>query len=184
MSASRGSWPWPGLGRAALGLALSVALPAASDAQSIPAFSGRYRFVLTMSPSCAPNTQVGPLSIVMNVAEATVGAGSEVSGRSASPAEEPNNGRFELLRQGSRLHGPFGAHTQYLGLETEGIYRVWMQVMTDGTAAVASGGRARASGTAFGWVELSLKADPTGAAIPNGDCGYATKGFQWSLEPA
>jgi hypothetical protein len=137
-----------------------------------------------MSPSCAANTQVGPLSIVMNVAETTIATGSEVTGQSASPSEEPNNGRFVLLRQGSRLHGPFGAHTQYLGLNTEGTYRVWMQVMADGTAGTASGGRARASGTAFGEVELSLAADPTGAPIPNGNCGFVTTGFQWSLEPA
>jgi hypothetical protein len=97
----------------------------------------------------------------------------------------PDNGRFVLLRQGNRLHGPFGASTLELGLNTEGVYRLWMEIMTDGTASLASGGRARASGTAFGEVELSLASDPTGAPIaPNGNCGFATTGHQWSLEPA
>lgn len=173
---------WPGR-VPALALALALVLPASTGAQSAPAFSGRYRFVLTVSPSCPASMQVGPLSVLMNVAETPLSAGgSEVSGVSASPSEIPNNGRFVLLRQGDRLHGPFGAHTQELGLATEGIYRVWMQIMSDGAATTSTGGRARASGTAFGEVELSLASDPTGAST--GNCGFATTGFQWSLEPA
>ena len=165
-----------------LALGLGLALPCSIGAQSVPAFSGRYRFVLTVAPSCPASMQVGPLSVVMDVAEVAVGAGSEVSGQSASASEVPNNGRFVLLRQTHGLHGAFGAHTQFLGLDTEGVYRVWMQIMADGTAVTATGGRARASGTAFGEVELSLASDPTGA--PTGNCGFDTAGHRWSLEPA
>jgi len=169
---------------AGVALVLALAWPSGTGAQSVTvaAFSGRYRFVLTVAPGCPASMQVGPLSIVMNVAEATVSAGAEVSGQSAATYEEPNNGRFVLLRQGNRLHGAFGAHTQYLGLDTTGPYRVWMQIMTDGTASTATGGRARASGTAFGEVELSLASDPTGA--PTGNCQLFTYSYQWSLEPA
>ena len=173
-------YPWS----VALGLAVALcfALPCVTGAQSVPAFSGRYRFMLTVSPSCPASMQVGPLSIVMNVAETPLTAGVEVSGQGASAAAVADNGRFVLLRQGNRLHGAFGAHTQFLGLDTEGVYRLWMQVMTDGTAVASSSGRARASGTAFGEVELSLASDPTGA--PTGNCGLATTGHQWTLEPA
>jgi hypothetical protein len=159
-----------------------LVVPSLTDAQAVPAFSGRYRFVLTVSPSCPASMQVGPLSVVVNVAEAGISAGSEVSGASASASEEPNNGRFVLQRVGNRLHGPFGASTIELGLNTEGQYRVWMQIVNDGTASVSSGGRARASGTAFGEVEMSLAADPTGN--PTGYCGFVSTGHQWSLEPA
>ena len=165
-------------------MGLGLALPTMTDAQSVPAFSGRYRFVLTVSPSCPAAMQVGPLSIVMNVAETPVSAGSELSAQSASPSEVPNNGRLVLLRQGTQLHGPLGASTIELGLSSEGVYRVWMQIMTDGSAVTSSGGRARASGTAFGEVELSLASDPSGDPIANGYCGFATTGHQWSLEPA
>jgi len=162
--------------------ALALGLPALTGAQgNVPAFSGRYRLVLTVSRSCPASMQVGPLSVVMDVAEAPVSAGVEVSGRSASPSEIPDNGRFVLLRQGNRLHGASGAHTEELGLNTEGIYRVWMQIMTDGTATTSSNGRARASGTAFGEVELSLASDSTGNPI--GSCPFALD-HQWSLEPA
>jgi hypothetical protein len=187
MPATRGSRPWRGrrAGRGfALVLAVAVALPTATGAQSVPAFSGRYRLSVTPSPSCAPSMQVGPVSVLMNVTEAAVEAGLEVAGVSAATYEIPGNGRFALLRQGSLIHGPIGARTDELGLDSEGVYRIWMQVMTDGTVATASDGRARASGTAFGEVELSLKSDPTGAPIPNGNCGFATTGHQWSLEPA
>ncbi len=149
----------------------------------MPAFSGRYRLTLTVSRSCPAGTQVGPLSVVMNVAEAPVSAGAEVSGIPASSTQTPDNGRFVLLRQGTRLHGPSAASTSELGLDTEGQYRIWMRVMTDGTAATASGGRARASGTAFGEIELSLASDPTGNPIEGGYCLFASD-HQWSLEPA
>jgi hypothetical protein len=165
-------------------LATVLALPAATGAQSVPAFSGRYRLSVTPSASCAPSMQVGPVSVVVSVAEAGVTSGAEVSGQSAASYEVPDNGRFVLYRQGVRVHGAHGASTQFLGLDSEGVYRIWMQVMMDGTAAVASGGRARANGTAFGEVELSLKSDPTGAPIPNGNCGVTTAGHTWSLEPA
>ena len=164
-----------------LAIALGLALPSATDAQAVPAFSGRYRFILTMSPSCPPSS-FGPQSILVNLSERGISAGSEVSGQSASPSEEPNNGRLELQRVGNRLHGPFGASTVELGLNTEGPNRVWMQIISDGTASVSSGGRARATGTAFGEVELSLASDPTGDATLI--CGFMTTGFQWSLEPA
>jgi hypothetical protein len=128
--------------------------------------------------------QVGPITVMMTVTEASLEAGSEVSGVSAALYEVPENGHLVLLRQGSRVHGPIGARTDALGLDSEGSYRIWMQVMTDGTVAAASGARPRASGTAFGELELSRKGDPTGAPIPNGNCGFATAGHQWSLEPA
>jgi hypothetical protein len=68
-----------------------------------------------------------------------------------------------------------------LGLPAiEGTYRIWIQLMLDGTAVTSSGGRARASGTAFGEFELSLASDPTGA--PVGNCKFALD-HQWSLEP-
>ncbi len=168
--------------RVALALVLGLALPTMTDAQSVPAFSGRYRFVLTVSPSCPSSMQVGPLSVVMNVGQTSVSAGAEVSGQSASPSEIPDNGRFVLLRQGSGLHGASGASTIELGLNTESVYRVWMQIMADGTATTSSGGRARASGTAFGEVELSFASDPTGAPI--GNCQRFASDHQWSLEPA
>jgi hypothetical protein len=172
--------------RVALALALALGLPCSIGAQSVPAVSGRYRFVLTVAPSCPASMQVGPLSIVMDVTEATISGGFEVSGRPASPRQTPDNGRFELLRQGSRIHGAFGARTDELGLDTEGVYRVWMEIMTDGVVTTSSSGRARASGTAFGEVELSLTSDPTGTPVGDGtgNCGFATAGHQWSLEPA
>jgi hypothetical protein len=163
--------------------ALVVAMPSSTGAQSVPAFSGRYRFMFTVSRSSCPATmQVGTLSVVMNVAEATVGAGSEVSGVPASASQTPANGRFVLLRQAARLHGPAASSTIELGLDTEGQYRVWIRLMTDGTPAAGTGGRARASGTAFGEVELSLASDPTGNPIPGGYCAFASD-HHWSLEP-
>jgi len=168
--------------RLGLAAALALLLPTPTDAQAVPAFSGRYRFILTISPACNPPSSLGTLSIVVNVGEATISAGSEVSGQSASPSEGPNNGRLVLQRVGNRLHGPFGASTQELGLNTEGQYRVWMEIVQDGTASLSSGGQARAAGTAFGEVEVSLAADPTGK--PTLECGFMTTGFQWSLEPA
>lgn len=170
--------------------ALALLLPSPIGAQSAgepprasaaPAFSGRYKLVLTVSRGCPASMQVGPLSILMDVTEAPVTVGSEVSGRSASASETPDNGRFVLLRLGDRLHGPSSASPEELGLRTEGAYRVWMQIMTDGTAAVSTGGRARASGTAFGEIELSLSSDPTGD--PVGSCPFALD-HTWSLEPA
>jgi len=166
-----------------MALAATLALPAATGAQSVPAFIGRYRLVFTVGKSCPAATQVGPLSILMDVSEATVSAGSEVSGQSASAAETPANGRFVLLRQGTHLHGPSASSTIELGLDTEGQYRLWMRVMADGTATIASGGRARAGGTAFGEIEISLAADSTGNPIPGGYCAFALD-HQWSLEPA
>jgi hypothetical protein len=170
---------------AGLAAALALALPTLTDAQAVPAFSGRYLFMLTMSPGCPASMQpgvTGPLSIVMNVSESAISAGSEVSGASASPSEVPNQGRFVLQRVVNRVHGAFGASTIEYGLATEGQYRVWMQVMTDGTASVASGGRARAEGTLFGFVELAFTNDPTGDPADR-ICEYAT-GYRWSLEPA
>jgi hypothetical protein len=167
----------------ALAGGLVFALPSHTDAQAVPAFSGRYRFILTMAPTCpASMVQAGPQSIVVNVTESAISAGSEVSGASASPSERPDQGRFVLQRVGNRVHGAFGASSQELGLATEGVYRVWMQAMTDGSASVASGGRARAEGTLFGEVEMALTSDPTGN--PTGYCEFMTSGFRWTLEPA
>jgi len=175
--------------RLALVVAAALALPPVIGAQSsadvprasvAPAFSGRYRFVLTVSRGCPASVQVGALSVVMDVAETTVTPGSEVSGQSASPSEVPADGRFVLLRQSDRLHGAFGASTQELGLRTEEGYLLWMQIMNDGTAVTSSGGRARASGTAFGEVDLSLASDPSAESI--GNCKDALD-HQWALEP-
>ena len=179
-SAPSPRYPWS---VALVGLLLGLAAPTPTGAQSVPAFSGRYRFMFTVSRGCPSTMQVGPLSVVMNVSEAAITGGAEVSGESASPSEDPANGRFVLQRVGTRLHGPSAASTIDVGLVTEGQYRVWMRVMTDGTAAVSSGGRARGSGTALGEVELSLASDPSGNPIPGGYCSYAPD-HQWSLEPA
>jgi hypothetical protein len=150
-------------------------------AAAAPAFSGRFALVLTAGRGCTELASVGPLRVAVEVKEAPVSQGSEVSGQSASPSEVADQGRFVLLRQVDRLHGAFGASTQELGLRTiDGPYRVWAQLVLDGTAATAAGGRARASGTAFGEIEISRSSDPTGA--PVGTCEFALD-HQWSLEP-
>jgi hypothetical protein len=152
------------------------ALPRASAA---PAFSGRYRLVLTFGRGCPAEVQVGPQSIIMEVAESAVAAGSEVSGRSASSVETTDDGRFVLLRKGDLLHGPSGAINASLGLRTREGFRVWMQIMADGVASTASGGRARASGTAFGEIDLARPGDPDADTI-----GYCRAlDHRWSLEP-
>jgi hypothetical protein len=150
-------------------------------AAAAPAFSGRFALVLTAGRGCTALTAVGPLRVAVEVKETSVSQGSETSGQSASPSEVPDQGRFVLLRQVDRLHGAYGASTQELGLRTiDGPYRVWAQLVLDGTVATAAGGRARASGTAFGFLEISLSSDPTGA--PVGTCPFALD-HQWSLEP-
>lgn len=145
-----------------------------------PAFSGRYKLVLTFGRGCGATVQVGPQSVLVDVAEAPVAAGSEASGRSISPSEAPEDIRFVLLRQGDRLHGPFGAKDEaFVGFRTLEGYRVWMQIMADGTATTASG-RAAASGSALGEIDLSRP----------GDADLDTVGYcqaldhAWSLEPA
>lgn len=169
--------------------AAALALPSPSGAQSAaepprasvaPAFSGRYKLVLTVGRGCPAAVQVGPLSVLVDVVEATVTAGSEVSGHSASAAEPPEDARFVLLRQGDRLHGAFGARdAPFVGFRTLEGYRVWMRIMADG-AATTSSGRATASGTAFGEIDLSRP----------GDADLDTLGFcqalehTWALEPA
>ena len=177
-----------GPARLALLAAAALALPPLSGAQSgpdapraslAPAFSGRYQFVLTVSGGCPPSMQVGPLSIAVTVTESTSGSALEVSGQSASPSETPDDGRFVLLRQADTLHGAFGTGLG-LGLVTSEGYRVWLRVMTDGTASTSAGGRARASGTAFGEVEISLASDPTAEGI--GNCKDALD-HHWTLEP-
>jgi hypothetical protein len=176
----------------ALSLALLAALPAgpspsagsqaagASPRASVaPAFSGRYRLVLTFGRGCPPEVQVGPQSVVVEVEEAAVAQGSEVSGRSASSVETTDDGRFVFLRQGDRLHGPSGAINSALGLRTLEGYRVWMQIMADGTASTASGGRAQATGAAFGEIDLARPGDPDADTI-----GYCKAlDHQWALEP-
>jgi hypothetical protein len=168
---------------AALGLAspsgaqLSGPGPHASAA---PAFSGRYKLVLTVSRGCPAAVQVGPQSVLVDLSEAPVAAGSEVSGQSANPAERPEDVRFVLLRQVDALHGPFGASdAAYVGFRTLEGYRIWMRIMAEGTAA-AAGSRSQAGGKAFGEIDLSRP----------GDTDVDTIGFcealdhAWSLEPA
>ena len=54
-----------------------------------------------------------------HLVEATVAAGSEVSGRSIAPSEPPEDVRFVLLRQGDTVHGAFGARdAPFVGLKT------------------------------------------------------------------
>lgn len=151
----------------------------APRASVAPAFSGRYRFVFTLSRGCPAAMQVGPLTVAVSVTEAAVTQGSEVSGQSASPAEVPDNGRFVLLRQGDGLHGAFGSSSLELGLATSEGYLLWLRLMTDGTAGTATGGRSRASGTAFGEVDLGLASDP---AAESSNCADVLD-HQWSLEP-
>jgi hypothetical protein len=167
-----------------------LSLPPLTGAQSgpdvpraalAPAFSGRYQFVLTVSGGCPAAMQVGPLSVAVSVSEATSGSALEVSGHSASPSEVPADGRFVLLRRSDRLHGAVGSSTLELGLIASEGYRVWLQIMTDGEAATSTGGRARAGGTAFGEVEISLASDATAEAI-GGGCPFALD-HRWALEP-
>lgn len=167
-------------------LVLAIPSPAAAQesgepprASAAPAFSGRYRLVVTFGRLCPVAVQVGPQSVVVNVVQSAVAAGSEVSAESASPSETSDDGRLVLLRQGDRLHGPWGAIGASLGLRTLQGFRVWMQIMADGTAATASSGRARASGTAFGELKLARPADPEADSM--GSCQALD--HQWSLEP-
>jgi hypothetical protein len=155
-------------------------LPEDPRASVAPVFSGRYQFVLTLGRGCPASMPAGPLTVAMTVAEAPVTQGSEVSGQSASPSEVPADGRFVLLRQGDRVHGAFGSSSLNLGLVTSEGYLVWLRLMLDGTAATASGGRSRASGTAFGEVDLALASDPAAPSV--GDC-IGVLDHQWLLEP-
>jgi len=167
--------------------AAALALPPVTGAQSegdiprasvAPVLSGRYKFVLTVSRGCPAAMQATPLTVVMDVTEATITQGSEVSGHSASPSEVPDDGLFVLLRQGDRLHGAFGSG-EALGLVTSEGYLLWLRIMTDGTATSATGGRSRASGTAFGEVDLGLASKPSAESI---NCKDALE-HQWTLEP-
>jgi len=163
----------------AIGLVLVSPLGAQSPA---PAFAGRYKLVLTFDRGCPADVQVGPQSVLVNVVEATVATGSEVSGQSASASEPPEDTRFVLLRQGDRLHGAFGAKdAPFVGFRTLEGYRIWMQIMADGTATTSSG-RAAGSGTAFGEIDLSRPGDVDVDSI--GACGPVALGHSWALEPA
>jgi hypothetical protein len=145
-----------------------------------PEFGGRYRLVITTDPTCPAAVRVGPLTVLMDVLERTVSAGSEVSGLPARAGETPKDGRFVFLRQTDALHGASGAEArdERLGLTTQEGYRIWMQLMADGTAA-ASGSRSRASGTAFGEIDLNRPGDVDVDAI-----GYCIAlNHTWSLEP-
>jgi hypothetical protein len=84
-----------------------------------------------------------------------------------------------MLRQADSLHGAFGAREDaYVGFRTLEGYRIWMQLMADGPATTSSG-RAAASGTAFGEIDLSRP----------GDADLDTVGYcqaldhTWQLEP-
>ncbi|HSD28473.1 MAG TPA: hypothetical protein VLL75_14320 [Vicinamibacteria bacterium] len=176
------------LARLAWLAAAALALPHATGAHApgdvprasvAPALSGRYKFVLTVSGGCPASMQVGPLTVVVNVAEASVIPGTEVSGQSASPSEGPGDGRFVLLRQFDRVHGAFGSSTLELGLVTAEGYLLWLRLMTDGTTTTSPGGRAQASGTAFGEVDLGLASDPARDSI---NCKHVLD-HRWTLEP-
>ena len=171
--------------------AAALLLPATTRAQSAgepvraaaaPAFSGTYKLVLTAAAGCPAAMRVGPLSVAMTVAETAVSAGSEVSGVPVPSSLDPARGRFVLLRQGDRLHGAAGSSTLEIGLVVlEGTYRIWLQIMADGTATTATGGRARANGTAFGQIKLSLASDPEATTIA--ECEVWKPDHLWSLEP-
>jgi hypothetical protein len=164
----------------AVALALTPASPLGAQSPA-PAFSGRYKLVLTVGRGCPAAVQVGPLSVLVDVAEATVTAGSEVSGQSASASEPPEDAQFVLLRQADKVHGAVGARdAPYVGFRTLEGYRVWMQIMADG-AATTSGGRTAARGTALGEIDLSLPGDADVDTI--GVCKFALD-HTWSLEPA
>jgi hypothetical protein len=168
-----------------IAVALAVSAPAGAQsagepprASAAPIFSGRYKLVITFGRGCSAAMQLGPQAVIANVGQSPIAIGSEVTGQSASPSETANDGRFVLLRQGDQLHGPSGAINDSLGLRTLQGYRVWMQVMADGSATTSSG-RARASGTAFGDVALSRPGDAAFDSI-----GFCTAlDHQWSLEP-
>jgi hypothetical protein len=165
----------------ALALAAPTGAQAPPTASAAPAFSGRYKLVLTFSPGCPAAVQVGPQTVLVDLVEASVAAGSEVSGQSASPTEPPEDARFVLLRQGDGLHGAFGAKDDpYIGFRTLEGYRIWMRIMADGTATTSSG-RAAAGGTAFGEIDLSRPRDADVDTV-----GYCLDALdhRWSLEPA
>jgi hypothetical protein len=159
--------------------------PDSVRAAAAPAFTGRYRLVLVpgkslLPPSPACSALPTPLSVLMDVTEASIGSRSEVSGQSANPAEPAEDSRFVLLRQGDHLHGGMGTRGAALGLVTVEGYRVWMQLMADGTASTAAGGRSHAFGTAFGEIDVSRPGD----ADPD-SLGYCRAlDHTWSLEPA
>jgi hypothetical protein len=171
--------------RLALALGLGLAPVAAvrpegtTRAAAAPAFAGRYKLVLTPASYCPAAVRVGPLSVVMTVAENAVTAGAEVSGASAAADETTDDGRFVFLRVGDKLHGASGSANDALGLRTQEGYRVWMQIMADGSATTASG-KASASGSAFGEIDLARPGDPDADTI-----GYCSgPSHTWSLEPA
>ncbi len=169
------------LAAAALSLAPATGARSGADVTGslAPAFSGRYQFILNISRGCPSTMLVGPLTVAMNVAEATVMQGAEVSGQSASPTEVPADGRFVLLRQADHVHGAFGSSSLNLGLVTSEGYLLWVRLVLDGTGATATGGRSRASGTAFGDVDLGLASNP---AADSQNC-RGVLDHQWSLEP-
>jgi hypothetical protein len=168
---------------AAAALSLAPATGARSDADVAgslaPAFSGRYQLTFDISRECPATMLVGPLTVTMNVSEASVAEGSEVSGQSASPTEVPADGRFVLLRQADHVHGAFGSAGVSLGLVTSEGYLLWVRLMLDGTAATATGGRSRASGTAFGEVDLGVASNPS---ADSQNCAGVLD-HQWSLDP-
>ena len=154
-------------------------VPGGPRASLAPVFSGRYQLVLSLSRGCPASMPAGPITVAMTVAEAPVTQGSEVSGQSASPSEVPADGRFVLLRQGDHVHGAFASSSLNLGLVTSEGYLLWVRLMLDGTAATATGGRTRASGTAFGQVDLGLASNPS---ADSQDC-QGVLDHQWTLEP-
>jgi hypothetical protein len=170
------------LAAAALALSPSTraqSVPDAPRASVAPAFSGRYRLVLTLSHGCPATMQVGPLTVAMTVSEAASGSATEVSGQSAAASEIPADGRFVLLRRGDTVHGAFGSSSLNLGLVTNEGFLLWVRLMLDGTAATSSGGRTQASGTAFGEVDLGQASNPS---ADSQFCGGVLD-HQWSLEP-
>jgi len=172
--------PGTGSSRVALAIAfvVAVAAPGPGRAQTAaPAFSGRYRLVLTPSRTCT-TIPAAAQSVVFDLQQAAVGSRFEVSGSPASAADADGT-VLVLLRQADRLHGPVAVRTDLLGPTTLEGFRVWIELMLDGAAATATGGRARASGTAFGQIDVSRPGDPLTDTI--GFC--VALDHQWALEP-
>ena len=147
-------------------------------AAAAPAFSGRYRLGLSFGTSCPVKGPV--VSIQVEIEETPAGSRIEVDGR-PSDKEDAKLARLVLLREGDHVHGAVSVqgNAEVLGIGTLEGQRVWMQLMADGTAATASGGKVLASGRAFGDLQVSWPGDDSRDTL--GSC--TARDHSWSLEP-
>lgn len=140
-------------------------------------FGGRYRLTLTFGQSCPQRgTAVAVLlDVVEQFAQSSRTAGTEVAGRPL-PAIDARLGQMVLLRRGHVLEGAFGViYNEKVGT-TDGR-SVAFNLMAQGTAEDASPA-ARARGTAFGDLMLSLPEDEYNNAL--GSC--TARDHTWTLE--